>query len=157
MLIPLMGDNALVDGGMILIEPEVLATLERYRQRAPDAHEAGGILLGHRRGAHLHITEATEPTEHDIRTRTRFVRSPKGHQDVALARWGASDGTVDYLGEWHTHPELSPEPSSIDRKEWQAICQIRRPLPMVFIIAGTTNDAWFGIGQSSVLACLHIS
>lgn len=157
MLTSLMGDNTLSEGGLILIEPEVITTLERHRQREIDACEAGGILLGHRRGVHLHITEATEPTEHDIRTRTSFVRSPKVHQNVALERWRLSHGTVDYLGEWHTHPELHPRPSSIDRREWRAICQLRGSLSMVFIIAGTTSDTWFGIGRCATIACLHIS
>jgi len=152
-----MGDNTLLDGGLILIESEVMTTLGRYRQRSSNACEAGGILLGHRRGVHLHITEATEPTEHDIRTRTSFVRSQKVHQEVALEKWRVSEGTVDYLGEWHTHPELDPQPSSIDRREWKAICKLRGSLAMVFIIAGTTSDTWFGVGRATAIASLHMS
>lgn len=139
----------------LLIEPDVLARLAIYRQMAPSAREAGGILLGFRRGEHLHVSDATEPQAVDIRSRFGFHRRAKHHQDVALARWAATGRKMDYLGEWHTHPEPRPEPSGIDLKHWREICQARTDW-MVFIIMGM-SDVWVGVGlRQDVRASIEI-
>ena len=52
--------------------------------------------------------------------------------------------TMDYLGEWHTHPESHPQPSHLDMREWLNICG-RRRAPMIFIIQGTIS-CWVGLG-----------
>jgi integrative and conjugative element protein (TIGR02256 family) len=52
---------------------------------------------------------------------------------------------VDYLGEWHTHPEVLPSPSSLDISEWQLICR-RKATPMVFMIVGMDGSLWAGVG-----------
>ncbi len=128
----------------LLVEPDVLARLAVYRQMKPNAREAGGILLGFRRGEHLHVSEATEPQAVDIRSRFGFHRRAKHHQAIALERWAATGRKMDYLGEWHTHPEHQPVPSGIDVRHWREICQTRT-VPMVFIILGM-SDVWVGIG-----------
>lgn len=157
MLAPLMGDNPLTRGGLVLIEAHVITTMDLYRQDAPGKFEAGGILLGHRRGIHLQVTGATEPAASDRRTRTRFHRSPAVHQDIATQRWRLSRGTIDYLGEWHTHPEYEPQPSGIDCEAWRAIYHSRQPLPMIFIIMGSSSHHWFGLGQNATLRELQLT
>ncbi|WP_323133565.1 Mov34/MPN/PAD-1 family protein [Halopseudomonas aestusnigri] len=97
------------------------STLEIFYQhvQASDTDcEAGGLLLGSVHGAHMLIEQATVPTIWDKRFHYLFERMPFGHEVIALARWRASQGTVRYLGEWHTHPEDHPQPSSLDRSEW---------------------------------------
>ncbi|MBR8356014.1 hypothetical protein KDW10_01375 [Burkholderia vietnamiensis] len=47
----------------ILIEPFLLSTLMRFRQMDPAASESGGILLGYRRGMHLHMSMVKTPAE----------------------------------------------------------------------------------------------
>lgn len=150
-----MGDNPLRSGGLVLLEPEVVAVFLRHRQDAPTKLEAGGILLGHRRGPHLHVVEATEPTKHDKRARTRFDRAPTIHRDLALDRWGRSGHIVDYLGEWHTHPEEDPRPSSIDLDAWRAIYG-HRSVPMIFIIVGWGHQ-WLGVGQRANLSRFDVA
>lgn len=151
MLASLIGDNPCAWGGQVLIEAQVLITISRHRQDAPRKAEAGGILLGQRRGIHMHVVEATEPAPKDRRGRTHFDRSPAVHQEIATARWHRSGGTVDYVGEWHTHPEDMPSPSRIDREAWQAIYRSRAPAPMIFIIAGMSGHHWVGLGQHDAL------
>jgi integrative and conjugative element protein (TIGR02256 family) len=51
---------------------------------------------------------------------------------------------MDYIGEWHTHPENDPQPSTLDLDEWCKICS-RREDPMVFLIQGTLRQ-WVGVG-----------
>ena len=138
------------DDGFVLIEEKVLQVFARHRQLHQGAPESGGILLGYRRGSHLHVTEATAPLASDQASRTRFFRSAAPHQQAALARWRQSDGTIDYLGEWHTHPEHSPSPSTIDTGGWRRIWS-KRKTPMLFVIAGTQDRLWIGLSTPTGL------
>jgi len=116
------------------------ATLETFCQhiQSSDADcEAGGLLLGSVHGAHILIEQATVPTAWDKRFRYLFERMPFVHEAIALSRWTASRGTVRYLGEWHTHPEDHPHPSSLDRSEWQRLSAERRDKrPLLAVIVG---------------------
>jgi len=115
-------------------------TLETFRQHVQSSDvdgEAGGLLLGSVHGAHLFIEQATVPTAWDKRFRHLFERMPFGHEAIALSRWTASQGTVRYLGEWHTHPEDHPHPSGLDRSEWNRLSAQRRDKrPMLAVIVG---------------------
>ena len=106
-----------------------LGTLETFSQhvQGSDADcEAGGLLLGSVHGSHMLIEQATVPTAWDKRFRYLFERMPFGHEAIALSRWTASQGTIRYLGEWHTHPEDHPQPSGLDRSEWNRLSAQRR-------------------------------
>tara|TARA_R100001369_G_scaffold92208_3_gene136147 strand:- start:22208 stop:22684 length:477 start_codon:yes stop_codon:yes gene_type:complete len=114
-----------------------LATFCQHVQACDTDCEAGGILLGSVHGAHMLIEQATAPTVWDRRFRYLFERMPFGHEAIALSRWTASRGTVRYLGEWHTHPQDHPHPSSLDRSEWNRLSAKRRDKrPMLAVIVG---------------------
>ena len=114
-----------------------LETFCQHIQVIDTACEAGGILLGSVHGAHMIIDEATAPTEYDKRFRCLFERMPFGHESIALARWTGSNGTIRYLGEWHTHSEDHPHPSGLDRSEWNRLSAKRRDKrPMIAVIVG---------------------
>ncbi|WP_375056157.1 Mov34/MPN/PAD-1 family protein [Zobellella sp. DQSA1] len=99
--------------------------------------EAGGLLLGSVHGTHMLIEQATVPTAWDKRFRYLFERMPLGHEAIAQSRWTASQGTIRYLGEWHTHPEDYPHPSSLDRSEWSRLSKKRRDKrPTLAVIVG---------------------
>jgi integrative and conjugative element protein (TIGR02256 family) len=100
----------------VLIEDYVIDVINPYKQLKARAREAGGILLGYRRGAHMHIVAATIPGPLDTRNRASFWRRDPSHQTKALVEWRRSNSTMDYLGEWHTHPEVQPSPSGVDCK-----------------------------------------
>lgn len=131
----------------VLIEPEVLARLSIYRQLRPRDPESGGILLGYRRGEHLHVVDATEPHPRDRRSRFGFHRKESYHQSMAVRKWTESGQKMDYLGEWHTHPEQLPTPSSTDIRSWLDITD-NKTNPMVFLIIGISN-VWVGVGLGS--------
>lgn len=137
---------------MLLIESEVLERLTGFRQMATSAPEAGGILMGYRRGPHTHVTEATIPTARDIQWRFGFTRHATHHQRVVLRRWKESGETMDYVGEWHTHPEDYPSPSGVDLKYWREIAQASSN-PTVFLIVGRVSN-WCGVGLGTKLACV---
>ena len=116
------------------------ATLETFclhLQTSEADCEAGGLLLGSVHGSHMLIEQATVPTAWDNRYCYLFERRLFGHEDVAGRRWTASQGTVRYLGEWHTHPEDYPHPSGLDRSEWNRLSVKRRDKrPMLAVIVG---------------------
>lgn len=141
---PMMWQNPWASDGRILMESEPLAVINQYRQDNSRKPEAGGILLGYRRKEHLHIVLATVPQVGDRRRRFWFSRSSKLHHQVAVRKWEESDGTMDYLGEWHTHPEVSPTPSSLDLSEWRKICH-KRSNSMFFMILGLSGALWVGL------------
>ena len=60
--------------------------------------------------------------------------------------WKSTDRKMDYLGEWHTHPEPHPNPSSIDTRGWADVRAATTEV-MLFVIAGTDEDWWIGCGN----------
>lgn len=114
-----------------------------------DAHrfggrkERGGILIGQRREEHLHVHEVTVPMRFDRGTRFALRRSAAGHQGIATRLWRRYGGTMDWSGEWHSHPQAVPSPSAIDLASWSGIVA-RSQVPMLFVMVG--YDAhWVGV------------
>lgn len=129
----------------VLVDKAVLEAVRRTAEDAQFRHEVGGILLGSIRGDHLHIVQATPPQAEDRFSFTRFWRSASGHQQIATRAWKASGETVTYLGEWHSHPERDPSPSSIDHADWaKQLAKHRRDL--VFLIQGM-NGLYLACGR----------
>ena len=128
--------GALTDSSpVILIAHDVLERITADAASFAGRKERGGILIGLRRGPHIEIRDATLPMRWDFSTFISFRRSPRGHQSVALRRWRESSHTLDWVGEWHSHPEKHPRPSSIDLRSWRAAVE-GRGAPMVFVIVG---------------------
>lgn len=122
----------------VIFEPQVLAVFWKYRQRYFCQPEGGGILLGRRRGRHLEVLAATEPSPHDKRFTYFFAREAVGHAEAAVQAWIRGGNQVDYLGEWHTHPQAIPTPSSIDRAEWRKLLQQRSDMTtLLTVVVGT--------------------
>ena len=122
-----------------------LEVLDRITQSSTQHYplEAGGLLLGYRKDACIEIIDCTEPSGTDIATPTRFVRQDRHHQSYAFQKWSTSGKRMDWIGEWHSHPSGSPDPSWIDLKSWRKII-LRNDAPMVFVILGT-KFPYFGI------------
>ncbi len=120
--------------------------VNRFRQTRPSTPESGGILLGYRRGDHVHVVAATVPGPFDLGTRTSFRRSERGHREHALAIWRNSKEQMDYLGEWHTHPERHPSPWSTDHHAWNELMGQNLMHPLIFLILGTHTSQWVGWG-----------
>ena len=144
------------NGGRFQINPGALTAMLRYTQDAPEKTEAGGVLLGR------HILETndiivdriTEPMLGDRRSRFRFFRARRRHQDVIDQVWRESNGTCTYLGEWHTHPEATPTPSGRDYRTWQRkLWHDQFTEPIFFVIAGTEETrVWEGWQRSHPVA-----
>jgi integrative and conjugative element protein (TIGR02256 family) len=127
----------------ILLSAKLVETVDADVKRNGHERERGGILLGLRRGLHLHIDEATFPMRWDVGTMFAFERSSRGHKELALRRWRQSRKTIDWVGEWHSHPEQFASPSSIDIGSWRVITR-DRGAPMAFLIIGLERS-WIGL------------
>lgn len=107
-------------GGQVKVADSALAEMLSFAQLSDTAAEAGGVLIGRHiaDSSDVVIDRVTGPMPGDRRTRTRFDRARRRHQEVLDEAWERSAGTCVYLGEWHTHPEPKPTPSPIDMDDW---------------------------------------
>lgn len=77
--------------------------------------ESGGILMGYYIDDYsFYITDLSTPSESEKSSRFTFVRSFINAKKIIKDLFKTSKGKKIYLGEWHTHPEKYPSPSSID-------------------------------------------
>lgn len=111
------------NGGIVIAKPAVVATLKRYQQNNDRKPEAGGIILGRFfvDSDDILLEVATEPDKTDRRKRHFFSRAREPAQRKVDDAWLTSTGVVNYLGEWHTHPEDDPTPSTHDARDWRRI------------------------------------
>lgn len=106
-------------GGLLVISPAPLNRMLAYRQLNWFSTEAAGVLIGERRGPHVVVHQISEPGPGDIRRRCFVDRRGAHHQKAIDEAFVRSSGVLQYLGEWHTHPEDFPSPSSKDIGTWQ--------------------------------------
>lgn len=129
------------NGHLVVIMSSVVERLHYHRQISPFSLEAAGVLIGERRENHLVIHAISEPGPGDFRTRFAVVRKGPHHQALVDELHLKSGGTMNYLGEWHTHPERFPTPSITDKASWQK--DITSSEPMIVLIVGQIS-MWCG-------------
>lgn len=134
-------------GGLVELPRHVASLLCEHAQISPSSKEAGGILLGRQISGTLDIVldEITTPSIDDRQTRFSFFRSKRLTQARIEAAWTESSGTLNYLGEWHTHPEDTPRPSCIDRAGWRSLSRkgVFQLDSLLFVIVGRNEiGAW---------------
>ena len=137
-------------GNLVVIMSDVAQLLKKHRQLLPTAPESAGVLIGERRGKHIVITDISVPGSGDVCSRYQVNREGEHHQSKVDECFINSIGTKHYLGEWHTHPEKNPTPSSLDYKSWNKVNL--KSGSVVFIIVGqkslwlaTKNNSTFNI------------
>lgn len=100
----------------IQISDDVLGILDSYKN-SDMRKEAGGIILGTvSRKNEITISKLSLPNVYDRASRYNFERDKTVAQIIINYEFHNSQGKIIYLGEWHTHPEPNPTPSSTDIK-----------------------------------------
>ncbi len=131
--------------GPTVVLPEALAReLDASATRwAP--LETGGVLLGHSEqgGAELHVYEVVGAGPRARRATHRFDPDTAWQKRQIAARYEDSGRTLEYLGDWHSHP-LGGRPSRLDRDTARRIAaapnaRCRHPL---FLIVTSDGDGW---------------
>jgi len=122
----------------IVFSSKVINKLKNIVDKNINIYESGGLLLGFIRENHFDVRIITIPYKHDYASKNSFIRKDKKHLNIFQSFRLKFDKNITYIGEWHTHPEDNPKPSSIDLEEWKII-KSTRTYPVVFMILGRKN------------------
>ncbi|WP_181884415.1 Mov34/MPN/PAD-1 family protein [Neobacillus piezotolerans] len=145
----------LPDNRTLYIRPEAIKKMFKYKQVRWTDTEAGGILIGRilEEDNNIIIDDVSEPMSTDKRSRIRFSRKPDGHQEYMNEAYEREKGCCFYLGEWHTHPQRMPVPSSIDRKDWKRLLKLGFESGcLLFVIVGIDElKVWYGYGEAATV------
>lgn len=140
------------NGGTVEFHESAAEVVWRYRQLSGRDAEAGGMMLGRLvvESNDLVIDEVTEPTKLDQKGRFFFIRRRRAAQRRVNQAWLNSNGTLNYLGEWHSHPEDDPTPSYIDIGNWRRIVAEARFEQdfLLFAIVGRQRTRLWEIARS---------
>lgn len=98
-------------GETLLILDAVLDHFSTHRQTRCWHREAGGLLFARIAGDVITIEEATGPRPTDRRSRSAYHGDRRAEQEEIDVRHALG---LHYVGDWHTHPEAKPRPSSAD-------------------------------------------
>jgi integrative and conjugative element protein (TIGR02256 family) len=89
----------------------VLEHLSGARQSRPWKAEAGGQLFAILDERKIEVVAATGPRRTDRRSRWSYVPDVK-REAVEIRRMHKAG--LQYVGDWHTHPQSIPKPSGLD-------------------------------------------
>jgi hypothetical protein len=101
--------------------------------------ETGGVLIGRYtewRDRAI-VIEATGPPRDSRFGPFAFWRGLRGLRRLLKVRW--TESRTYYLGEWHFHPFMSPDPSAIDLNQMRVFAadpDYRCPKPVLLVIGG---------------------
>jgi len=139
------------DGGRLKLTHSVLKQFKKFRQTKLSDHESGGVLLGRfiLDSKDIVIDQISTPQKNDVSSPVKFIKQKKEHQLIVDKAWKKSGGTCNFLGEWHTHPQKSPSPSSIDIKNWKKIIRKSKHEgdSLFFLIIGTISICAFEVSK----------
>jgi len=122
----------------IIFSSKVINKMKAIVDTKIDTCESGGLLLGFVRKNHFDVRMITVPYKNDFASRYLFIRKDEKHINIFQLLRTKIDKNMTYIGEWHTHPEDNPKPSSIDLNEWNLL-KSKSSYPLVFMILGRKN------------------
>jgi len=117
-------------------------------QAAPD--ETGGVLIGtYDLSRHvLNIVGVLQAPEDSVQEPTYFVRGSSDLEPLVQKLAEKSAGRLQYVGEWHSHPDGSPaKPSGDDEAVFAYLREHMEPggSPYAMVICGE-NSTWVRAG-----------
>ena len=98
-------------GASVVIADQAIRTMMRFRQTGSMQKEAGGQLFGYFDGFRTTVVEATRPKWLDRRGRAIFLPNRWLQHWEIRKRYAQG---LHFIGDWHTHPEKIPHPSTVD-------------------------------------------
>lgn len=136
---------------ILRIEPQALTTIERFRQVGASSAEAGGMIFASIESGLVRVVCATEPAQQDKRGRFSFLPA-LGPQQLTIDKQFKCG--LHFIGEWHTHPEARPQPSSVDLRSMSDCFRLSQHqlAGLLMIILGTEQSLeglWVSIHTGS--------
>lgn len=127
----------------LIIEDSVLAHFSEYRQNGENSTEAGGQLFGKIADGNVVVSHATGPNKRDGRSFALFVPK-RSHEQGDINRLFKKG--FHYIGDWHTHPQRSPRPSSLDLKSISdTFIKSRHDLDSLVLVIVGTDGLWVSL------------
>lgn len=129
-----------IDNTILTVElsDSVLAHLNKHAQHTDESPEAGGQLFANitNNGSHWFVSSATGPRPSD--KRSRFFFKPDRRLERREIHAEFEQGR-NYIGDWHTHPQQTPQPSASDTRSMREIFEksIHQLPGILMIIIGT--------------------
>ena len=117
------------------LNPDHIAKLTKELQRAGH-REIGGVLVAEHIGADL-FRLVDFSVQRSGGTAACFVRRPEHHKRFVAAFFRRTKDDFErfnYLGEWHSHPSFSADPSGVDVAQMQAIVEGGPEAPLFAVL-----------------------
>lgn len=135
----------ILNGPIIDITPNVIEQACIYLQKNIHDCEAGGYLVGfeNSKTSNITINGISLPNEDDERSRM-FCKLKSVVHKLFLSHQKNQHNY--YMGNWHTHPQAYPLPSSIDYNDWTETLKLDKTGSnyAFFIIFGTEEfKVWY--------------
>jgi integrative and conjugative element protein (TIGR02256 family) len=103
-------------GQRLVFSSAVVGHFRNHRQLRWWHREAGGQLFARFAMPDIVIEKATGPRRSDWRTRYSYRPNRRAEQREFRAHYARG---LHFVGDWHTHPESIPRPSSRDQRSMQ--------------------------------------
>lgn len=106
----------------IYVSSFVKNEIEQAYSRNKD-NETGGCLFGcyDKDRNIIYVLYAADSPEDSIKSPASFIRGSKGMKELAQKISEKTHFQIVYLGEWHTHPNMSNSPSADDKKQFDVM------------------------------------
>lgn len=131
----------------VLTDDQLLGKIAALRQEK-SRKETGGVLIGacdHRHKV-IYLVDTIPSPPDSVEWPTLYIRGCEGLKVAADSIGAATDGQMQYIGEWHSHPDgYATDPSKDDRQvfAWLAEHLARDGNPSVMMIAGEQDSRLF--------------
>jgi integrative and conjugative element protein (TIGR02256 family) len=99
--------------------------------------ETGGILLGRSSSKGATVHHVVGPGLEAVHARCGFTPDSDWQAERVAEAW-TQDNSIEYLGDWHTHPGGTTRLSNLDKAAAVTICNYpdaRQPTPIMFVLA----------------------
>lgn len=126
----------------------------RKALRASGCREIGGVLMGEQIApGHFKVVDLSIDSQ--TGGRAHFVRDPEAHAEALAAFFHETGHQYDrfnYLGEWHSHPRFSVNPSTQDVDSMIDLVQGERGIDFAVLLI-VRLQWWRWISCSCTLFC----
>ncbi len=145
--IPVNPPSITVCGSWNIICDEAISQKLHTLRAAKLPNETGGIILGYydHKEKKLYLVDVLSAPEDSQEDQASFIRGKLGLDEKRVACLKRTANIVDYVGDWHSHPNnTSTHPSTLDNQLLLQLAQVMKQdgLPILMAIVGK-NDINF--------------